>query len=167
MATMEEATAIITVKTQGPLSSQPGRAFDQRALRAAVAAGEILPVRQARHNTKEPYPRRVKLRDGRMLSFLTRTCRLTAGFPFANPDHLQPFQRANLIAAGRAGAIAGILVEAKGGSLDIVFWIPWEPLLDDAYRIEWTDERLLFVGSAEDRSIDLSLITKPQEVSRG
>ncbi len=57
-------------------------------------------------------------------------------------------QRKHLITQGRAGAIAGLLIEAKHPSRQRFFWLPWEALVVDEASVKWEDPRLVDLGSA-------------------
>lgn len=56
-------------------------------------------------------------------------------------------ERDLLVAAGRAGAIAGLLVEAACPMLQMIFWIDWRVLEGLGQAIEWEDASLMELGT--------------------
>lgn len=73
-----------------------------------------------------------------------KSCEEKYRFPFSKvADH----QIDELIRAGQAGAISGLIVESI--HLRLFFWVPWEVLNDlDVRSVRFDDPRLTTLGSA-------------------
>lgn len=68
-----------------------------------------------------------------------KACERANLFPLSD-DHLKPHQRDELIAHGRAGAVAGLLIEHAN---DGVYWAEWTMLVKAGPSIRFADMRRL------------------------
>jgi penicillin-binding protein-related factor A (putative recombinase) len=101
--------------------------------------------------------------NGRAVVFDTKRCAVASRFPVGNPDHVTPAQVAEVVRHGRAGAVAGLLVEnVKAETLHWLDWqqvrsppplspsLPWEHLVvvgDVKHAIDW--RRVVAAGGGE------------------
>jgi len=76
---------------------------------------------------------------GRAIVFDAKTCNLARSFPVSNADHFPEHQREFLIRHGRAGAIAGLLVEST--RMGAYFWVNYHWLIVTSVgSYQWGDD---------------------------
>lgn len=83
--------------------------------------------------------------SGRAVWLDAKQCDLKGRFPVGNKDHVTPQQIAELVRHGRAGAVAGLLVERTGE--DELYWCDWSILTNAPPSYAWKD--LAYVGSSK------------------
>jgi hypothetical protein len=87
---------------------------------------------------------------GRMIILDAKECGLQYRFPVGNDSHFPLHQRMELVAMGREGAVAGLLVHANHTDVGLVLWLPWQHLVERETSIEWADPRWLTIGESSD-----------------
>lgn len=75
--------------------------------------------------------------SGRAIVFDAKQCDLKHRFPVGNADHVTPDQRATLIRHGKAGAIAGLLVNSTYWQL--LYWLSWQQLQAGTPSMRWSE----------------------------
>lgn len=92
--------------------------------------------------------------SGRSIVVDAKQCDQVTRFPIGNVTHFPTHQRQELVAAGRAGAISGLMIHASNDKVRRVYWLSWkdiEQLRDPS--VEWTHPAMVELG-ASDMSID-------------
>lgn len=97
-------------------------------------------------------------------SFITdaKSCQHPTLFKFA--ANVKPHQRDEIVRSGKAGAVAGLIVEAV--AFGKVFWIDWTLLREPATSVYWTQPELICLGLLNVRP-DLWRIIPNRSVKQG
>lgn len=83
---------------------------------------------------------------GRAIAIDAKRCELVRRFPVGDLTHLPQHQRAELVRYGRAGAVAGLIVEAAArGQL---YWCGWQWLEAPPPSLAW--DELYYLGKSSE-----------------